>query len=124
MPSLGSYLLETAVTLVAVVILAVMVLYGGRRLGLGGRSGPIELVGRLPLDARRAVYLVRVGRLVYVVGASEAGLVRLGEMEGESLSFANGAEPEAGASSRPSGPPPAPGGPPSQEARDKKGKPA
>jgi flagellar protein FliO/FliZ len=85
MPSLGAYLLETTVTLIAVVVLAVVVLYGGRRLGLGGRTGPIELVGRLPLDARRAVYLVRVGRLVYVVGASEAGLVRLGEVEGESI---------------------------------------
>jgi flagellar protein FliO/FliZ len=73
------------VTLLAIVLLAVLVLYGGRRLGLGRPSGPLELVGRLPLDARRAVYLVKVGKLVYVVGASEGGLTRLGELDAEAL---------------------------------------
>lgn len=40
----------------------------------------MSLVGRLPLDGRRAIYLVRVGSTVYVVGASEAGLAKLGEV--------------------------------------------
>jgi len=39
----------------------------------------MELLGKLPLDGRRAVYLVRVTNTTYVVGASEAGLVKLGE---------------------------------------------
>lgn len=85
MSPVTSYLVETMVTLVGVVVLAVLVLYGGRRLGAGRPSGPLELVGRLPLDARRAVYLVRVGNLVYVVGASEAGLTRLGEIEASAV---------------------------------------
>jgi len=85
MSPLTTYLVETFVTLVAVVALAVLVLAAGRRLGLGRSSGPLELVGRLPLDARRAVYLVRVGKLVYVVGASEAGLTRLGELDAEAI---------------------------------------
>jgi flagellar biogenesis protein FliO len=42
-------------------------------------------MGRLPLDARRAVYLIRVGRLVYVVGASEGGLTRLGELDADAV---------------------------------------
>jgi flagellar protein FliO/FliZ len=76
----AAYLVETLVTLLAVVVVAVLVLVGARRLGVGGAQGPIELVGRLPLDARRAVYLVKVGRQVLVLGASEAGLTRLGEV--------------------------------------------
>ncbi len=60
--------------------LAVVLLYGARRAGVGRPSGPAELVGRLPLDGRRAVYLLRIGTTIYVVGSSEAGLVKLGEM--------------------------------------------
>jgi flagellar protein FliO/FliZ len=78
--SYGSYVLETFVTLLLVCVVAVVVLYGARRFGIGRARGPIELVGQLPLDARRAVYLVRVAGQVIVVGASEAGLTRLGEV--------------------------------------------
>jgi len=76
-----AYFVQAMVTVLAIVALAVLVLYGGRRLGLGRASGPLELLGRLPLEARRAVYLVRVGKVVYVVGASEGGLTRLGELD-------------------------------------------
>ena len=75
----ASYLLETLVTLLAVLAVAVGVIVAARKLGVGAPQGPLELVGRLPLDARRVVYLVRVGPQVLVVGASEAGLVKLGE---------------------------------------------
>ncbi len=75
----ASYLLETLVTLLAVLAVAVGVLVAARKLGVGAPQGPLELVGRLPLDARRMIYLVRVGPQVLVVGASEAGLVKLGE---------------------------------------------
>ena len=85
MSPVAAYIVESLVTLAGVVMLAVVVLYGGRRLGIGRPSGPLELVGRLPLDARRAVYLVRVGKLVYVVGASEGGLTRLGEIDADSV---------------------------------------
>ena len=83
MPSLTTYIVQTVVTLLAVVALAVLVLYGARRLGVGRAAGPLELVGRLPLDARRTVYLVRVGVKVFVLGASEAGLRKLGELPGD-----------------------------------------
>lgn len=77
----SSYLVETFVTLVVVCGLAFVVLYGARRLGVGQPSGAARLVGRLPLDARRAIYLVKIGAKVLVVGASEAGLTKLGEMD-------------------------------------------
>lgn len=81
----AGYLLETFVTLLAVCGLAFVVLYGARRLGIGRPRGPIQLVGQLPLDARRAIYLVQVGGQVLVVGGSEAGLTKLGEVAAKDL---------------------------------------
>jgi flagellar protein FliO/FliZ len=78
-------MLETLVMLAAVSAVAVVVLVGARRLGVGAPSGPLELLGRLPLDARRAIYLVRVGPQVLVVGASEGGLVKLSELAHDAL---------------------------------------
>lgn len=83
MSPLATYLIETAVTLVAIVTLAGLVLVAARRFGVGRPAGPLRLVGRLPLDGRRAVYLVRVENKVFVLGASEAGLHKLGELEGD-----------------------------------------
>jgi flagellar biogenesis protein FliO len=93
MSPVAAYIVETFVTLLGVIVLAVLVLYGGRRLGFGRASGPLELVGRLPLDARRAVYLVKVGKLVYVVGASEGGLTRLGELDADMVPVPSGPGP-------------------------------
>lgn len=80
MSAYASYIVETFVTLLAVCGIAFVVLYGARRLGVGRPRGPVQLLGHLPLEARRSVYLVKVGSQVLVVGASEAGLVRLGEV--------------------------------------------
>lgn len=87
---LGHYVVETLVMLTGVAALAVLLLSLGRRFGIGRPSGPLELVGRLPLDGRRAVYLVRVGETVYVVGASESGLSKLGEMAKDGLELPKG----------------------------------
>jgi flagellar protein FliO/FliZ len=87
MSPLASYVAETLITLLAVIALAVLVLYGARRMGVGRPSGPVRLVGRLPLDGRRAVYLVRVANTVYVLGASEAGLTKLGEVDAAEASL-------------------------------------
>jgi len=75
-----AYILETFVTLVGVCALALAVLWGARRLGVGRPTGPIELCGHLPLDARRAIYLVRVGAQVFIVGVGEGGFTKLGEI--------------------------------------------
>src|SRR5258708_15699789 len=87
MSPVAAYFIQAMVTVLAIVALAVLILYGGRRLGLGRAGGRLELLGRLPLEARRAVYLVRVGKVVYVVGASEGGLSRLGELDADALPF-------------------------------------
>lgn len=80
MSSYGGYLLETFLTLLVVCGVAFGVLFGARRLGIGRASGPIRLVGQLPLDGRRVIYLVRVGAQVFVVAAGEGGFTKLGEM--------------------------------------------
>jgi flagellar protein FliO/FliZ len=95
MTPLGRYVLETLVTLAAVAVLAVLVLYAARRIGVGRPSGPLSIAGRLVLDARRAIYLVRIGDVVYVVGASEAGLSKLGEIAANTLGAAD-EPPKAG----------------------------
>jgi flagellar protein FliO/FliZ len=81
----GVYFVETIVALTAVLALCVLVLYGARRLGVGRPVGPIELLGRLPLEARRSIYLVRVVDQVLIIGASEAGLRKLGELPRSAL---------------------------------------
>jgi flagellar biogenesis protein FliO len=76
-----AYLIETFVMLAGVSALALAVLWGARRLGVGRPTGPIELCGHLPLDARRAIYLVRVGAHVFVVGVGDGGFTKLGEID-------------------------------------------
>lgn len=85
MTPVGSYILQTVLTLVGVLGLAAVILLFARRMGVGQPAGPIELVGRLPLDGRRAIYLVRVGGQVFVIGASESGLSKLGEVASDAV---------------------------------------
>jgi flagellar biogenesis protein FliO len=85
MTPLSRYVIETLVTLLAVVALCVVLLSALRRVGVGKTSGPLELLARLPLEGRRAVYLVRAGETVYVLAASESALAKLGEMPHDAL---------------------------------------
>jgi flagellar biogenesis protein FliO len=84
-----AYVVETLVTLAGVVALAIALLHfaGGRRFGASRPSGPLDLIGRLPLDlqGRRTIYLVRVGAKLYIVGASDAGLAKLGELDASEI---------------------------------------
>lgn len=75
-----SYILSTFLSLAAIVALGVAVVYAGRRFGLAKAHGPMHIVGQLPLDARRSIYLVRIGKSVMVIGASESGLTKLGDI--------------------------------------------
>ena len=81
----ASYLVEVTVTLGAVCALAFVVLWGARKVGVGRAQGPIALAGQLPLDARRAIYLVRIGAQVIVVGAGDGGMTKLGELPASEL---------------------------------------
>jgi flagellar biogenesis protein FliO len=86
--ALESYVIESIGLLVVVAALAVLVSYAARRAGLGRALGPVELLARLPLETRRSVYVVRVVDRVLIIGASEAGLVKLGEVPAESAAQA------------------------------------
>src|SRR5690606_2799973 len=66
------------------------VVYAARRMGMGRPAGPLELVGRLPLDGRRVIYLVRMDKKVFVLAASEAGLNKLGELDATELTLDEG----------------------------------
>jgi flagellar biogenesis protein FliO len=81
----ASYIVETFLSLVAVCALAFVVLHGARRLGIGRATGPIRLYAHLPLDRRRAIYVVKVGAQAFVVGVGEAGFTKLGEMPAADL---------------------------------------
>jgi len=81
----AGYLVETFVTLAVVCALAVLLLWGAKRAGLGRGSGPVQLCGHLQLEARRAIYLVKVVDTVYVLGGGEGGFVKLGEMPASAL---------------------------------------
>lgn len=76
----GSYLIETVAMLAVVSALAFFAMVLAKRMGIGRAHGPIELVGHLPLDARRGLYLVKVGSRVFLVGVGEGGFSKLGEV--------------------------------------------
>ena len=81
----ASYLLETLLMLILVSVLAWALLSSAKRFGVGRASGAIKLVGKLPLDARRSIVLVKVGTQVLVVGVGDGGFTKLGEMAATEL---------------------------------------
>jgi len=83
---LGAMLVEMLLVLVAVCLLAYAALRWGltRLAGFDDTDdGPIELVARRQLGADRAISVVRIGSQTLIVGESDAGLTRLGELEDE-----------------------------------------
>ena len=83
----GASLLQAVLALAAVCILAWVALRWSARRGLGvGRGGRVQVLERVPLDARRALYLVRVGEKVLLVGAGDgAAPAVLTEVDPETL---------------------------------------
>jgi flagellar biogenesis protein FliO len=77
---LGDYLIQSVVVLLVILVLAAVVLLAARRTGLGRALGPVEVLARLPLEARRSVYVVRIVDQILILGSSEAGITRLGEL--------------------------------------------
>ena len=60
-------------------------LWGLRRVQGAPARGPLEVIARQPLDGRRAIYLVRVGKRVIIVGATDGALTRLGSTSLDSI---------------------------------------
>jgi flagellar biogenesis protein FliO len=74
----ATYVLESLATIAVFGGALYAASWGVRRFtGPRGR-GPLEVLARQPLDGRRAIYLVRVGKRVLIVGSSDGALTRLG----------------------------------------------
>lgn len=78
----GWALLQAAISLLGVCILAWLVLrWASRRgFGVGKRGTRMEVLERLPLDPRRSLHLVRVGEKVLVIGTGDGAPTVLSEM--------------------------------------------
>ncbi len=79
----GLYLLQTLLALGAVCLLAYVVLRVlARRIhGLGRKGRLVRVVEHLPLDQRRSLYVVEAGGRTLLLGASEAGIGLVAELE-------------------------------------------
>jgi len=78
----GWALLQAAISLLGVCVLAWLVLRWAakRGYGVGKRGGRMEVLERLPLDPRRSLHLVRVGDKALVIGTGDGAPTVLSEM--------------------------------------------
>lgn len=78
----GWALLQAAISLLGVCVLAWLVLRWAakRGYGVGKRGGRMEVLERLPLDPRRSLHLVRVGDKALVIGTGDGAPTVLAEM--------------------------------------------
>jgi len=83
----GAALLQSLLALLAVCILAWVVLRWASQRGVGAGSGRrVRVLERVPLDARRQLYLVQIGGKVLLIGAGDGAAPRLiSEVDAEHL---------------------------------------
>ncbi len=98
--ALDSYVSESVAFLVVAGLVVLLASFAARRVGVPRALGPVELLARLPLEARRSVYVVRVVDRVLIIGSSEAGLTKLGELPKNALGEAGLGPGNGGAFSR------------------------
>jgi flagellar biosynthetic protein FliO len=87
-PSYGSLLLQTVLALILVCALAYVVLKYGLKWLMRGRirsARLIDVVERVPLEGRRTLYVVRVGGQIYLVGATDASISLIAELDSETV---------------------------------------
>jgi flagellar biogenesis protein FliO len=76
---------QTAALWLVLALVAALALAWAQRRGLGRSSGPLEVLGRLSLEPRRSLYLVRVAERVWLLSSSEAGLTSLAELRSDEV---------------------------------------
>jgi flagellar biogenesis protein FliO len=94
----GAQLVRSALALLAVCGAALWLVRAAARRGMLGapsKSAHMTVIDRVALDARRTLHLVRVGKRVLVLGASEEGLRSLAELSSDELSLDEGRKAEA-----------------------------
>jgi flagellar biogenesis protein FliO len=73
-------MIESLSAVLLVVLLLAAAAFVLQRTGPRRAMGPVELLARLPLEARRSVYVIRVVDQILIIGSSEAGLSKLGDV--------------------------------------------
>src|SRR5688500_9402897 len=73
-------MIESLSAVLLVVLLLAAAAFVLQRTGPRRAMGPVELLARLPLEARRSVYVIRVVDQILIIGSSEAGLSKLGDL--------------------------------------------
>jgi flagellar biosynthetic protein FliO len=87
-PSYGSLLLQTVLALILVCVLAYVFLrYGLRWLMRGRKTGlsSLAVLDRLTLDSRRTLYVVEAAGKVYLLGATDASVRLIAELDPDDL---------------------------------------
>jgi flagellar biogenesis protein FliO len=93
---MGSYLVSTTLALIAVCGIAVLALRALKPGGLGRAKGGIKLLGSLPLETRRSVYLIEAGGRCFLVGGGDAGLSVLAELDASAVAHEQAVAPARG----------------------------
>ena len=81
-PNYGWLLVKTAFILVGLCFTAYVGLKYLSKMNLGAQ-GPMKILGRLPIDGRRAVVVVDIAGKTLIIGSSDAGMQNLGELNAE-----------------------------------------
>jgi flagellar biosynthetic protein FliO len=91
LPSYGGLLLKTVVALLIVLILAwVLLRWGLPRLLPGGRTtGPLRIVARQPLDARRSVVVLESYGRFFLLGVADGSITLLTEVPADAVARAD-----------------------------------
>ena len=87
----GAQLARTSIALLLVCVAAWWLVRAAARRGMLGaatRGAHMTVIERVSLDPRRALHLVRVGKRVLVLGASDEGLRTLAEIPADELDLA------------------------------------
>jgi flagellar biosynthetic protein FliO len=88
LPSLGGSLALSFLSLGLVCLLAYVALRWLSGRGVGQGAGPIRIVGRCPVDPKRALYVVETAGRCFLVGASDGGMNLIAELDPKQLPIA------------------------------------